>query len=88
MEPLELVIGNKNYSSWSLRAWLALKLTGADFEEILIPLDLPDSKARILAHSPSGLVPLLKDGPLAVWDTLAGPRAGVRGRWIGCGLSA
>jgi glutathione S-transferase len=68
---LTLVIGNKNYSSWSLRPWLALTHAGATFEEIRIPLYRPESKAAILAHSPSGKVPLLKDGPVAVWDSLA-----------------
>lgn len=70
-----LVVGNKNYSSWSLRGWLALKLalapSGAAFEEVVIPLDRPDSKAAIRAHSPSGRVPLLRHGTLAVWDSLA-----------------
>ena len=66
-----LVIGNKNYSSWSLRAWLALKLAGVEFEESRIALDQPQTKARILQHSPSGKVPCLVDGPLVVWDSLA-----------------
>ena len=66
-----LVIGNKNYSSWSLRAWLALKVLGIAFEEKRIPLYGPDSKERILAHSPSGKVPCLVDGATTVWDSLA-----------------
>ncbi|WP_316975790.1 glutathione S-transferase family protein [Shumkonia mesophila] len=66
-----LVIGNKNYSSWSLRAWLALKRTGIDFQEILVPLMRPETKAAILAHSPSGKVPLLRLGDDQVWDSLS-----------------
>ena len=66
-----LVIGSKNYSSWSMRAWLALRHAGADFDEVVIPLDTPDAKERILAHSPAGLVPILKDGNLRVWESMA-----------------
>ena len=72
---LTLVIGNKNYSSWSLRPWLAMKMAGVAFSELRIPLDRPDTKATILSHSPSGKVPCLIDsgdaGRLAVWDSLA-----------------
>ncbi len=71
MSTLTLVIGDKNLSSWSMRAWLALKRTGADFQEILIPLDQADTKSRILEHSPSGRVPLLRHGEVVVWDSLA-----------------
>jgi glutathione S-transferase len=66
-----LVIGNKNWSSWSLRPWLAMRRAGFAFEEINIRLRRPDSKAQILRHSPSGLVPTLIDGDLAIWDSLA-----------------
>ncbi len=66
-----LVIGNKNYSSWSLRPWLALTQAGIAFEEKRIPLDQPQTKAEILKHSPSGKVPCLIDGPLVIWDSLA-----------------
>ena len=66
-----LVVGNKNYSSWSLRAWLALRRTGIDFEEIVIPLMRPETREAIRAHSPSGKVPLLKYGDDTVWDSLA-----------------
>jgi len=66
-----LVIGNKNWSSWSLRPWLAMKRSGLSFEEINIRLRRPDSKAQILRHCPSGLVPTLLDGDLAIWDSLA-----------------
>jgi glutathione S-transferase len=68
---LKLIIGNKNYSSWSLRPWLALGMAGIAFEEERIPLDQPDTKARILRYSPSGKVPCLVDGDLIVWDSLA-----------------
>lgn len=66
-----LVIGNKNWSSWSLRPWLAMRRFSLPFEEINVRLRLPESKAEILKYSPSGLVPLLLDGDLAVWDSLA-----------------
>jgi len=71
MAKLTLVIGTRRYSSWSLRPWLALRQSGLAFDEILIPLRQPDTKERILAHSPSGKVPLLKDGDLRIWDSLA-----------------
>jgi glutathione S-transferase len=66
-----LVIGNKNWSSWSLRPWLAMKRLGLPFDEINIRLRRPDSKGQILKHSPSGLVPTLIDGDLAIWDSLS-----------------
>jgi glutathione S-transferase len=66
-----LVIGNKNYSSWSLRPWLTLRHAGIEFDEILIPLDESGTKAAILKHSASGRVPALKHGDLTVWDSLA-----------------
>ncbi|MGJ5179538.1 glutathione S-transferase family protein [Bradyrhizobium oligotrophicum] len=70
---LKLVIGNKNYSSWSMRPWLALRGCDIAFEEIVIPLytDDPADKARILSHSPAGKVPILIDGAVTVWDSLA-----------------
>lgn len=71
MHPFTLIIGNKNYSSWSLRAWFALKAAGVDFKEIYIPLHEPDTKAHILQHSPSGLVPALQHEGIVVWDSLA-----------------
>ena len=71
MADLTLVIGSKRMSSWSLRAWLALEATGAPFEEIVIPLDTPETHGRILEHSPSGRVPALKDGEQVVWESLA-----------------
>jgi glutathione S-transferase len=68
---LTLVIGNKNYSSWSFRPWLALKLAGVAFEEVVIPLYEPDSPRKILALSPAGKVPILVDGDVHVWESLA-----------------
>src|SRR5579863_8597088 len=68
---LTLVIGNKNYSSWSLRAWLLLKQTGIPFQEIRIPLYTPETKQEILRYSPSGKVPALTDGEVRIWESLA-----------------
>jgi glutathione S-transferase len=68
---LKLVIGNKNYSSWSLRGWLALAQAGLEFEEIRIPLSRPESKEQILRYSPSGKVPCLIDDGLTIFDSLA-----------------
>ncbi|WP_083834008.1 MULTISPECIES: glutathione S-transferase family protein [Azospira] len=68
---MQLVIGNKNFSSWSLRPWLLLKQAGLPFREIPVRLRQADTKAQILAHSPSGKVPALIDGDLTVWDSLA-----------------
>ncbi|MFN2549688.1 MAG: glutathione S-transferase family protein [Myxococcales bacterium] len=68
---LKIVIGNKKYSSWSLRPWLALKITGAPFEEQVVPLDMPDTAQNIRKYSPSGRVPALLDGDLTVWDSIA-----------------
>ena len=66
-----LVIANKLYSSWSLRPWLLLKQFGIPLDEILIPLDLPDTKQRVLKHSPAGKVPILVDGDATVWESIA-----------------
>jgi glutathione S-transferase len=70
-----LVIGNKNYSSWSLRPWLALKTAGVPFEEVQVLLYQPNTRAQLDTHSPAGKVPVLKitDGgkTLTVWDSLA-----------------
>jgi glutathione S-transferase len=68
---MQLVIGNKNYSSWSMRPWLLMRELGIEFEEVQIPLRQPDSLERKLAHSPAGKVPILIDGDLRVWDSLA-----------------
>ena len=66
-----LVIGNKNLSSWSLRPWLVLKMLDEPFIEQLITLEQLDAKSRILAVSPAGKVPVLLDGKVRVWDSLA-----------------
>lgn len=69
---LELVIGNKNYSSWSLRGWLLVELSGAAYQETLVPLFRADTHARLLEHSPTGKVPVLKTEDAGViWDSLA-----------------
>jgi glutathione S-transferase len=68
---LILVIGNKNYSSWSLRPWIAMKVLGLAFEEKKIPLYGPGSREAILEYNPAGKVPCLIDGATTVWDSLA-----------------
>ena len=69
---MEILIGDKNLSSWSMRPWLALKRTGAPFTETLIRLRRPSTESEIIAAgSPTGLVPALKDGEVVIWDTLA-----------------
>jgi glutathione S-transferase len=68
---LTLVIGNKNYSSWSFRPWIALRMAGIPFEEVVIPLYERGSKERILSFSPAGKVPVLIDGDVRVWESLA-----------------
>jgi glutathione S-transferase len=64
---MKIVIGNKKYSSW----WLALKITGQPFEEVVIPLDVDDTAENIRRYSPSGRVPALVDGNVTIWDSLA-----------------
>jgi glutathione S-transferase len=71
MADLTIYLGNKNYASWSLRAWLTLKATGEAFEEVLIPLYQPASRDTLLKYSPSGRVPALHHGDTVVWDSLA-----------------
>ncbi len=68
---LTLVIGNKNYSSWSLRPWIAMKAAGIAFAETVISLEAPDFKERIVALSPTGKVPVLIDNNVHVWESLA-----------------
>jgi glutathione S-transferase len=68
---MTLVVGNKNYSSWSLRPWLALRQAQIDFDEIVVPLYQAESKAVLLRHSPAGKVPVLKHDGRRVWDSLA-----------------
>jgi glutathione S-transferase len=66
-----LVIGNKNYSSWSLRGFLAARLADVPFDEVLVRLSEPGSKDQLLRHSPAGKVPVLKHGARVIWDSLA-----------------
>jgi glutathione S-transferase len=69
--PLKLVIANKAYSSWSLRPWILLAHFKIPFEEIVIPLDEPTTRKRILAYAPNGKCPSLHDGAISVWESLA-----------------
>ena len=75
MATLKLYIGNKNYSSWSMRPWVLLRQAGIPFEEVMVRFDSFDGdsafKATVKALNPNGTVPVLVDGELAVWDTLA-----------------
>src|ERR1700691_6327704 len=68
---LHLIIGNKNYSSWSFRPWLALKVAGITFDETVISLEAKDFKARVTALSGAGRVPVLLDGDVRIWESLA-----------------
>ncbi len=63
--------GNKNYSSWSMRAWLAVRLSGCNFEEVAFHLGSDGVRDRIVKHSPSGKVPALRHGDVTIWDSLA-----------------
>ncbi|MFO1371148.1 MAG: glutathione S-transferase family protein [Candidatus Competibacteraceae bacterium] len=67
----QLMIGNKNYSSWSLRPWLAARHAGIEFDEIRVSLFTPEGTAQIQKFSPSGKVPVWREGEFAVWDSLA-----------------
>jgi len=69
--PVKLIIGNKNYSSWSLRPWLAMKVAGIPFDEEVISLDAADFKSRVGKVSGSGKVPALLDDDVQVWESLA-----------------
>ena len=71
MTQLTLVIGNKNYSSWSLRPWLALKQFGVQFDEIRIPLYTPETASKLQQYSPSKKVPVLLHNNQSIWDSLA-----------------
>jgi glutathione S-transferase len=71
MAEFTIYLGNKNYSSWSLRGWLMLKLTGAAFDEFVIPLYEPPSRPEILRHTPAGKLPTLIHGKVTVWESLA-----------------
>ncbi len=68
---MKLVVGNKNYSSWSLRPWLLMSQLGIPFEEEALSFNDPQFKARVHEYSPAGKVPVLVDGEVAVWDTLS-----------------
>ena len=68
---MKLFIGNKNYSSWSFRPWIAMKAQGIEFEEILIPFDDDARNPKFREFSPTGKVPTLVDGDLTVWESLA-----------------
>ena len=68
---LKLILGNKNYSSWSLRPWIAMRHAGISFEEEVIPLYEPGSAERMAAYSPTGKVPVLLDGDMVIWESLA-----------------
>ena len=68
---LTLYIGNKSYSSWSMRPWMLLEAFGIPFSEVVIPLYVEGSKETILQTSPSGKVPALVDGETTVWDSLS-----------------
>jgi glutathione S-transferase len=71
MAEFTLVIGNKNYSSWSLRPWLLLRHLGLAFDELQIVLSQPDTQAQIARHSPAGRVPVLLHGELTLWESIA-----------------
>jgi glutathione S-transferase len=68
---MRLYIGNKNYSSWSFRPWIAMKAKGVAFEEVLIPFDDEGGNPKFKEFSPTGKVPVLVDGDLTVWESLA-----------------
>ena len=69
--PLKLVVTNKAYSSWSLRPWILLAQLKIPFEEVVVPMDQPDSRANMLKYAPTGKCPSLHDGKIAVWESLA-----------------
>jgi len=71
MAQFTLVIGNKNYSSWSLRAWIALRHLGLEFDEVLLRLDTPETREHLERYGPSGRVPVLRADLLTVWDSQA-----------------
>jgi glutathione S-transferase len=68
---LTLVIANKNYSSWSLRPWILMRHFGVAFDEIIVPLAQDSTRAELLRYSPTGKCPVLRDGDVVVWDSLA-----------------
>jgi glutathione S-transferase len=68
---VRLYIGNKNYSSWSLRPWIGLRVAGLDFEEVLVPFDMAAGNPKFADFSPTNKVPVLEDGDVTVWESLA-----------------
>jgi glutathione S-transferase len=68
---MKLIMGNKNYSSWSMRPWIAMKVAGIEFDEEIIPLRQHDTKSQILMRSPAGKLPILMDGSVVVWESTA-----------------
>jgi glutathione S-transferase len=68
---MKLVIANKAYSSWSLRPWILMQVLGIPFEEDLIPLDTPEFRPRVSAYKAGSTVPILVDGDMTVWETVA-----------------
>jgi len=71
MSPLTLVVGSRNYSAWSLRAWMVLRHLGLEFTEQQIPLDTPEFESEIGKFSPTRRVPVLVHGDLIVWESIA-----------------
>jgi glutathione S-transferase len=71
MSEFTLVIGNKNYSSWSLRPWMLLRHLGLTFDEVQIALSQPDTSSRIAQYSPAGRVPVLRHAALSIWESIA-----------------
>lgn len=71
MSNIQLVMGNRNYSSWSLRAWLCLRKSGVEFEEIVLPLDSVEFEEKIGDYSPTRRVPVMWDDGQCIWDSLA-----------------
>jgi glutathione S-transferase len=69
--PLKLILANKAYSSWSLRPWILLGHFKIPFEELVIPMDQPETRANMLKYAPTGKCPSLLDGKIAVWESLA-----------------
>src|SRR5262249_18246088 len=69
--PLKLILANKAYSSWSLRPWILLTHFRIPFEEVVIPMDQPETRANMLKFSPTGKCPSLQDGKITVWESLA-----------------
>jgi glutathione S-transferase len=69
--PLKLILANKAYSSWSLRPWILLAQLKIPFEEVIIPMDQPETRASMLKYAPTGKCPSLQDGKIAIWESLA-----------------